>query len=107
MIDRHATETNTLPQLLQAHGVARVAIAFLPYLDLHRHFAVGHVGAIDAQVPPDAAGPRHWPAQTVGEGLLRIEIAHALGARLEDVVAADEPLQFTHVLLQLIQVGFA
>ena len=74
VLDRDAAETYTFLNFLHAHDVACVAIAFLSYLDLHRHFAVRHVGAVDRQVPGNATGPCHGSSEAKGDGLLRIEM---------------------------------
>ena len=59
------------------------------------------------QVPVDPAGTQHGSGQPKGDRLLCINETYSLRARLKDLIACDQPLQFTHILFKLIQVRFA
>src|SRR5260370_3725265 len=94
-IESDAAETNAFPYFLHAYPITREAVALPAPLYIHRHLAVGHVGAIDAQVPVDAAGTRHRAGETIGNSLLLVNEADTLGTSVKDLVTGEQRLQLS------------
>src|SRR5581483_5154658 len=105
LVDGDAAEADALKNLIEAHFIACKAVALLAHDDIHRNLAVRAIGTIDAQIPFDAAGTQHRTGQTIGDGLLLIDIAHALSAGLKDLIAGNQPSQLDHILLKLVEEG--
>src|SRR5207237_2459949 len=102
LIDSDAAESNALVDLLEAHHVAGEAVTLLAHLDIDGHLSVGHVGPRGTHIKVDAARAQHWSGQTVGDGLLRVDVAHSLSARIEYFILRNERIEFAQVLFAIV-----
>ena len=62
---------------------------------------------IDAQIPVDATGPGHRASESIGNGLLWVDVADTLSTSIKDFITGEECLQFSHIFFFLIEKGFA
>src|SRR5258706_4414454 len=89
LINGNPAEANTLVDFLKTHHIAGKAVPFLAYLHIDRYLAVSHIGTGRPDIKIDAACTHHWTCQSIGNSLLRINVAYTLSACLKDFITCD------------------